>query len=222
MQDYKEISLGAQGISYVKKQLSYGLTLSKAVLKYIDLDRGQVMIKVSENVNVRAIYNFENAGLLNTAPASSWKIIGKGDKKYTAVPVYVDFSFIANIINSFLKNSDDNICVFENRNAKPTDPVLHSYQSCIWMFKNEVYHVLNLRSYPNEEIEHTIREAHSLWTFVGFLSSLPKVGSNCIHTEVTEENLECLAQRVEKIIVSAYDNEGFLVWHKTSLQNSIT
>ena len=215
MQEYKQIILGEVALYYVKKHLSHGLTLTKYVRVNVDLDAGQVIVGFPENANLKEINNFESGGFLPTAPEEDWVHLGRDGKKSTMVPVSLDLLYVTDTINAFLADGEGKICVFENRNAKPEYPWLKSCQSHIWVSKNEVYHVLSKELLFANAIERTILEARSLWTFVGYLTSFPDAKQNFPKSEVTDELLLILAKRVEKIIVGAYDGEGFLIWHKT-------
>ena len=64
-------------------------------------------------------------------------------------------------------------------------------------------------------VKVSIREAQYFPVFVGVLSVWP-VDSRLAPERhgITDEELHALADRAEKIIVGAYDGEGYLIWAK--------
>lgn len=66
-----------------------------------------------------------------------------------------------------------------------------------------------------EKIAKTMREANSDWRFVCLMSSLPgKERLARRGRSLTADDVRALAERAEKIVVGAYDGEGYLVWSK--------
>ena len=215
MNEYKEIILGSEALAYVKRHVSFGLTLSKYVQENIDLNNGTVAEGFPENADIKRINNFDSGGFLATTPEEDWVHLDNDGQKSTLVPVSVDFKYVTDTINSFLASDERNCALFESSISKPSDPYLKRLQSKIWVAKEEVYNILNRELLFSDAIERTIRETRSSWVFVGYLTSFPEAKQDFLKTELTDGILLLLAKRVEKIIVGAYDNESFLIWHKT-------
>ena len=222
MGNYKEIILGEEAKNYVEKHLSYGQTLSKLVLEYIDLKLGNVITGLPSDANLDKINDFDSGGILPAIEKSKWRtIVGEDGVEHIMKPIPRNFSYAVNIIGAFLKGNKDRLCVFENVKAGPSDPILLKHSSAILTFKKEVYHVLTNREISEEEVVRAIKESESLWTFVGFMTSLQGIKKESLSSkELSSEAMKILAENVEKIIVGAYDGEGFLIWH--SIHHSST
>ena len=217
MGKYKEIALTEpKAVAYIREHLGYGHTLSSYFLEKVDLQTGYVTTGLPGNANLEKVYNFKYGGILPTAPESEWRrVIGKDGRKFVMVPTPRFFSYTVEIISSFLKGGAGRICILENATNKPTDPVLQKYQSIIWTHQDEIYHILGREDYSNKEIEKIINEAEALWTFVGFMTYMPsKEFLISSRYEIPLEELKALAERTEKVIVGAYDGEGYLIWHR--------
>ena len=61
-----------------------------------------------------------------------------------------------------------------------------------------------------------IRKAHNVYPgLIGVMTSLPEGHYLALEKKkITSEELKLLAERAEKIIVGAYDGEGYLIWSK--------
>lgn len=216
MTNYKEITLGNDAINYVMKHLSYGHAISKTVLNKLDIQNGQIIVGLPEYANWEKVNDLEHGGILPAVDRSKWRTIsGENGKTYTMELIPRFFPFIVDNIKSFLMKSSTNLCILENANASPTDWALKNIQSIIWTFQSEVYHILGKGEQSQSEIEKTIKESESLWTWIGFLTSFPGIDSYpIVKKEISMDIIMILAGNVEKILVGAYDGEGFLVWNR--------
>jgi hypothetical protein len=215
MKNYREITLGSDSIDYIRKHLSYGLTISKYILNLLNLDEGQVVTGLPEDTAIEKLYDFEHGGILaselKTMPI--YRVQDKNGKYFTMQRVPRAFPFVLDTVNRFLKGGVSRLLILEDANAKSTDPVIQKYGSPIWTFQSEVYHlVFGIPS--NEEIKSTINKSDSLWTLVGFMTSLPKEEHFPLKKEISLETIEMLAENTQKILVGAYDGEGFLIWQR--------
>lgn len=215
MDKYKEINLGAEAITYIKKVLSLGCTLSSYVLQNVDLWSVKVVTGLPESANFDKINDFEAGLILPQVPESKWiENIGEDGKKSTLIPIPIYTAYLFEKIKNYLESHRGGLCIFENANAKPSDPILRHYKSRIWFFHDEVYHILGEGKHPFETIERVISEYRSSLNFVGFMTSLPENQKYSNLAKISSDVLLLLAERVDNIIIGAYDGESFLIWNR--------
>ena len=219
MDKYKEIILGYTAIGYIRECLSYGLTLSKYISESVDLDTGQVMTAFPEDANLRTIYKLEYGGILPTLPESEWhRVTGKDGSESIIVPKYPFTSYVVFTIRSFLESDTERICIFEDAVARPNDSALKRRKSHFVTLQDEVYDLLTKRESSDRDIEQAIKETgYDHPPLICAMTSLPCEEHGFLaRQEITSEILRVLAERTEKIIVGAYDGEGYLIWHRQS------
>jgi len=122
------------------------------------------------------------------------------------------------IIEAFLRTAPGHIFIVENALARPSDPVLSSYGSHLLMFDEEVYHLLLPQDRDEKIISQTLREAgYPYPPLVGALASgAEEIGLSGESQQITFVQLRASAERAAKIIVGAYDGEGYLIWSRPS------
>jgi hypothetical protein len=216
LKNYIEKTLGTEAIDYLQYHLSIGHSLSRCVLNNIDLKAGQLTTGLPENADFGRLYDFKYGGILPQIPKNEWAKYHNSENKTYVIPKKQYFEFIIDNIYSFINKGSGRLCIFENANAGSTDPALEKFQSKVFFLKGEVYHVLDNGSYTRNDIEKCIRETQSGWNFIGILTSISSdsaIPAN--RQEISPDLLENLCKNTEKIIVGAYDEEAFLLWHKS-------
>ncbi len=203
MSAFREIELGTEAMTFVTESLKLGETLSKLVLEVIDVKRGRVVTKLPSNVDEKAANDFKSGGKLPR--------LSSGITNPEPVP-NTDF-FIVETIRSFLDASSKNICIFEDASARATDPFTKSLVTRFATFGDEVYHWL-CQSDDNDKILKTVQTARS-WLFLGFMTNISEEPAACSENKpLKESELRRLALETKKIVVGAYDGEGYLIWSK--------
>jgi hypothetical protein len=122
---------------------------------------------------------------------------------------------LASYILNYLEAGEERVCVFENHLGRLTDPWLLQAESRVLFLGEEVYHVVSAEVVDLDSIKAAINEAEDVTLLIGVLSVWPQ-GSRLSpeRREISDEDLRVLAEGAEKIIVSAYDGEGYLIWMK--------
>lgn len=215
MENYREIILGIESINYVRQHLATGLTLSTHVLQTIDLNTGQVATGMPEDMVWGKLYDFDHGGILASESKSIpiKRMETEDGKHFVMKRIPRAFSFTLDTVERFLRDDVKNILILENANARPTDPVLKRSKSTILTFHNEVYHLI-IGKPSKEDIRRSIVESESLWTLVGFMTSLPTEADFPSTKELSLDMIGLLAENTQKILIGAYDGEGFLIWQR--------
>jgi hypothetical protein len=200
MRGFREYVLGPKANGYIGDCLEYGHSLTRHLRRGRDLVNGRVVTRLAPEANTDELDKFEWGGKY---PESS---IGRH-------PNSVDD--LASYILDFLQSGEGRICVFENHLGRRTDPWLLQAESRVHFFGEEVYHVVSAEVVDLDSIKAAINEAEDVTLLIGVLSVWPE-GSRLSpeRREITDEELRALAEGAEKIIVRAYDGEGYLIWTK--------
>jgi hypothetical protein len=218
MNEYREIILNnSKTLPYIKKCLLSGHTLSKTIIENISLENSWTSTWFPTDGNEENLYNFKYGGIIPEPPKSEWhKSIGKEGNKAIWVPIRSVIVPIINTIRIFVSEDERRICFFDDTLAKSTDSGLSEYSTLLKTYNNEVYHLINRERSTDKEIHETINWTYSFWPpIIGILTSLPDFLQRDIdEKQITVEIIETAGKRTEMIIVSAYDGEGYLIWHK--------
>ncbi|UCH51780.1 MAG: hypothetical protein JSV54_03235 [Chloroflexota bacterium] len=219
MKEYKEIVLGAAALKYIRGHLTHGLTLSKYILEYLDLETGQCATALPEEANLEKINDFESGWIIPPPPESKWhRLTPEDGVPSILIPVNTLHSYLFDTIRSFLEASPEHICISENAAAHPSAPWLQRRKSHIVTFQKEVYTFLLGGQRSNDEIKVAIYGAETAWHLIGAMTSLPD--DKYILSDgqkINSDILKTLAARTEKIFVSAYDGEAYIIWHNKSI-----
>jgi hypothetical protein len=222
---YKEITLGPGAVDYIRDRLAEGKTLAKFLLDRTDLDTGKVSTFLPFDADLSKVNNFSRGGVLPTPPPETHHHFTAPDgTKTVMVPVPGTSNQLGAIIQEFLKQGDAQICLFESAVAKPTDGFLSTSNAKdlrVLTFQEDVYCLLKENDDP-EKIEKSLRYAKSFLVFgvLVHLSDKDKVlplDADSPGKELTLDELKVLAEETEKIVVGAYDGEGYLIWSRHGL-----
>lgn len=207
----QDVTLDGEAIDYIIERLNQGKTLATHLLSK-SLRSGVVRTLLPVSADHSTLLNFYEGGKLPSLPQSTWRQIQGG----YAVPIPSTDACLAEVIQRFLAQSDQHLCIFEDNLASATDPGLKTVASVICTYNDEVYYLLTHQDAVGDlhRIETTIRDAQSIPTFIGVLTSWRSKGGKFLTTsgQLTEDSLTQLALRAEQIIVGAYDGESYLIW----------
>jgi hypothetical protein len=117
---------------------------------------------------------------------------------------------LVDIIKNYLGASNDNIVIFENSSVESNDNVISSFDSNLLFFGQEVYHYLTVVDLDVDKIKVTISEASNAWQNVVIFTKI-KFNELLNKVEISEEMLKTLTFNSSKIIVDAYDLDGFMI-----------
>ena len=199
---YQEIVLPPSAINYLEtKHLPHGLTLATRLLINLTLQQGIITTfipKIEKSkllIDLLANYEFSVNHLFPSKP--SFEIITN--------------QWLYPMVQNFLEQDERRLCVLEEHDAKLGDPVMMTCPNKFVTYKSDVYYVLYDSTL--ETVSTTFNWGTS-WYFIAVLTSFPDDRFSKGLLTFTIDELDLLAMRTEKIIISAYDQESYLVWHK--------
>jgi hypothetical protein len=122
--------------------------------------------------------------------------------------------YLATILSQFLKKSANQLCILNEPLMKPTDSGFPDVPSSIVRtLDNEVYYILSGKDQIVENtIQDLLQKADPGWQFVCAMASISSDNLALFEKEVTLSAIQVLTEKVESIIVNAYDGEGYLIW----------
>lgn len=215
MNTYREIQLGGRANAYIREYLARGNTLAMHLLQQQDLGQGEVTTYLPSDISIEEAMRFTTGGKIQVLTRSAHFLEGSDGSMWKVDPIPNTDSYLADVIQAFLEETQDRVCIFEDATSKPNDPVLSPSDERILVLQEEVYYVLFGRSASEEVIRQTIRDANSIWHFVcAMISFQSSEMSFCERRQITSHELQVLAKGTEKLVVGAYDGEGYLVWSR--------
>ena len=107
------------------------------------------------------------------------------------------------------------MCVFEDWMVRKGDPVLSRVKTPFLTFQDEVYYIILGEDAEMDTIKNAIKETPRIPFSIGIITSQPdELNILSSDENISKAELLMLAERTEKIVVSAYDGEGYLIWSK--------
>lgn len=195
-----------KAFNYLRSQLSLGsVFLSRNILK-LPLEHGKVFAFVPKETSNEALFRFESGGLYVV------------DRTLLTNPIVVPVQnegvpFIVSIIHEFLKLDICNCSIFEEPNAKPSDPIIINSGREYVSIKEEIFYFLNSDNNNVKEIEQVLMRSEAYY-LLGVLGSLDyRINANFKPFErITAELIKMIVDNINSFFVSAYDHEGYLMW----------
>ena len=209
---YREVVLGSEGVEYLVDRLREGQTLARDLARRGDLERGALTTFVPLTATPQQILNFRD-GIHAEPPAETHVVVTQDDgRRSRLVPKPNTDSKLVALLSSFLMLNHSRVCLFENASAEPGHEWLKRADVQIVTHDSEVYHPLTSSMNEPDAILKVIRVSRS-WLFIGALTSVARGFKIDRETrKLSREDLSLLADRTERIVVGAYDGEGFLLW----------
>lgn len=210
----EEQALPPFAIDYVEQCLLDGNALAKAVLEVVPLREGRVLTCLPKGVAPTSLQDFRTGGKLPPPPVSEWRHIERQDETLLMIPVSPTNDWLVEHIKRFLRGGAKRICVFEDALKRVGDPVLHDLSTRYATFGKEIYHLILDSDAEDERILKVMRSARSVPTFIGALTRWRGELPTSHRISLAPATIHALAQAVDKLVIGAFDGEGYLIWNK--------
>jgi hypothetical protein len=199
------LDLGSEGLEYLRSRLARGHSFAAFLLQATHLATGSVFTYLPPDVDREGLRSFEVGGLLRSKSQSAsagppTPLTSRGQDCLIA------------LITDDLK-PPGRLCLFEDALARPGDPSVQRLIGDLCFHEGEVYHYVLSGNSEREHVLTTIRRAESLPVFVGAVCAVPDGLQFPPEKRIlTSATLHVLASHVTRIVVGAYDGEGYLLW----------
>jgi hypothetical protein len=190
------------------KEFSYGGKLPKA-------SKDRVIIKKEGDKYL--VVEPKNLGLddLSISPSALKYLLPEDGKQIIMEPTPDLKDHFIPIIESSLSVDSRQLCIFEDVILRMRDPYLMKVKTPYWSHKDKVYHYILGNNIKSGLVENVLREASRNYITLGAVTSFNEANDLFNGKRNLQKNdLYEFAKRVQKIIVSAYDGEGYLIWEK--------
>lgn len=216
MKPYREIPLGRSAVTYFRERLSEGKTLAVGLQKETNLNTGQIItfVPCDREVSDEELIQYEHGQLLPGLGPETYQYYLDDDGAITRiVPVPDTSTLLTKIIREFVDTRENNLCILEEGLAQRSDPCVASWE-VPWFALNEELYYIATSANTDSEIEQIIRMAKNHYPgLIGAMTSLPPSFELDSHKRtITSEEVNILAVRAEKVILGAYDGQGYLIW----------
>ena len=163
-----------------------------------------------------SIEEFRWGGIL----ASSAAVVPTGAERDTPArisPILNLDSSLALMVTDHLESAPSALCLFENRLAKPYDPWLrHSKLHNLFLGMSVCHYLTSTDSSDTELIRLTISKSRSIRPpLLGVLTRLADGAATGQTGGVGGNHIKAIVSHIEKLVVGAYDGEGFIVWRSS-------
>jgi hypothetical protein len=213
----REIELGIEGLRYVRVSLEGGKEFSKYLLEVLDLESGKLSTFLPSGLTFEQVNQFSYGGKFPQPPDEKHTTVRLWNAQLKAVPTPSMNGVLISVIEAHLKSGSNALCIFENALASPGDPWLKGTEIQTVTSESSVYHFLTPERLDRDLIELTVKGAKSIRPpLIGVLARFPTPTG--FHSEGSLDLAELcmIAGQTEKLIVGAYDGEGYLIWSKSA------
>lgn len=215
---YQRFQLGAEGLDFLRESLSGGQRLCRLLLRALESLQGQVVTWLPEYVTNAQALDFDASVLEDPPEDSSVRYTDEAGQGFVAVPKPDADQALTDRILSFLKGTDEPLCLFAEHNSEIGGEWLRRWKGRVWNLEGEAVYVLGEENVDRSHVFATVKAARS-WLFVAALlspmvSDRPPVDRQ--EPRVSEDELARLLPHLEEIIVGAYDGEAYVMWQRTS------
>lgn len=182
----------------------------------LDLESGKLSTFLPSGLTFEQVNQFCYGGKFPQPPAEQHKTVRFWGRDLKAVPTPNAFDELISVIENYLKSGDSTFSIFENALASPSDPWLKHTEIHTLTCGPSIYHFLSPEQTSRHLIERTVNGSNSISPpLMGVLARFPKPTGFHSEGSLGLSELSKIAEQTEKLIVGAYDGEGYLIWSKS-------
>jgi len=189
-----EVPLGPSGLRYVESCLKHGSGLCSKLLEVV-ASGGTVFTPVPDGTSLTRAEAFEVGGLMFRQDMKTW---------------------LVKHLDGLRSQAPEGCVIFQDVWAKSSDPVIKVSESESFFYDSGVYYFVDAAHLDARRVEKAVNDVTS-YLLVGVFTGSPVVSSGLpANRDVDEASIDDLAQNTIEIFVSAYDQEGIVVWRRNS------
>lgn len=194
---------------YAYQSLHEVNTLSSELLNLVDFKKGSFFTLLPTGANLERLYEFKAGLILPQYPEEEYFVNGR-KATFTRIPT-IEEELSELILNEV--RSKELCCIFDDVIRLSTDKnhemlfKIHGLS-----YGNEIYYFLEKRKISNELVVECLRASTAIWHSLCVLTKKLLIPVN-----IRELNIDLIKQictHVDKIMIGAYDGEGYIFWEK--------
>ena len=189
--------IAKRALDYVIQQLDYGFTLDELLRKRLELRKGRVYTPLEPDKEGHLLDGFD------------------------CVPSYDEDDRLDELVDQmdlfrqYLRKGGGRMVVLESVGAPPSEPWVSRFVPTIMTHGEEIYHFMFEEDVDRADLEQVLQDASAPCLEIGALTRLPPMADfSHERREISLAELTMLADNTEKLYVSAYDGEGYLIWDR--------
>ena len=189
----RQIMLGDEGLTFMRACLNEGGKLSQIAQAILSSRDGSCFTPMPEHVGYERALEFEAGGLM---------------------PRKMHLDWIEDRVLSFCNKDRKSLFVVEDRVLRRGDKSVTELPVNFFYLQNAVHFFVECKSASLGQVEAALREVRS-FRFVAFLIE----GHDGLHltrgSSLEDAMLSQIGERISEIFLSAYDQEGIVVWSRS-------
>ena len=189
----KIFTLGPEGVRYVRSRLEAGGTLAHK-LTTLRLESGSITAKLPGTSTPDQRLHFEAGGIVRDDPGTARE-------------------GLTTLITDYLERDPSHWCVIEERLFTVKESSLPSWGDYL-TYGSEVYWYFGRETADREVVRHGVIGPSGGYLLIGVLSKMGPAFKPAKGQAIAQETIEAFAAGADHIIVSAYDEEAYLIWHR--------
>jgi hypothetical protein len=198
--DLKEINLGPEGREYVATCLRQGTGLCSKLLKVLDR-AGHAFAPLPVTLSPERTKQFETGGMMSRRAAYLW---------------------FGHHIETLSQHTPDSSLVFQDVWAKPKNFAVTPGDVNLFFDATNAYYLLGAHEMTTSNVLQVTRQITSFLMVAAFCD-FPFCLEDLPPTHVAAEALiDEIENNTQEIFVSAYDQEGLVVWRAADLKSRTT
>jgi hypothetical protein len=209
MSEDKIVSLGSEGLVYVREHLAGVNILCAALLQAVDNQNGEVFTVAPRDTTKEKLLAFDQGGLLAEDLSRAVRLPDGS----TLVPVKSMIAQQISLLKKALAIRAGAVCIVDDCNPRWSD-ISDSADPTAFHAGEEVYHLL-AQHHGDEGFIDAISNGNTIWHGVSAVCALPPEIDGARMCSAGE--LQRCASSVLLLTCTAYDGEGFVAWRKTSV-----
>lgn len=194
MSELREIDLGAAGAVYLASALGQAAGLS-ARLAELPLSSGRIFAPLPKGVGAGRAANFDAGGLLERRHSCEW---------------------LANHLRQLWTVDTGGTFILQDIWAKPSDPAVRRTGPKKFFSGTEVYYFVEPADRECDALQQALSAAASFLLVGVFSGHSVRKSDLPPDLRLSHEVLADLAGAAREIFVTAYDQEGFVVWRRAN------
>ena len=189
-----DAQLSAKAMNHLADRLTWGNTLANEARNRLSLQDGIISTLLMAQESFSVLPDFKRGGREVLDDSESWLVAD---------------------VQEFLGAGEERVLVVEDACTKPSDPCVSQLIGRTMAFGDELYHCVGADDFDAMTIRTCIQEASSAYMEIGLMSCVPpSILPSEARSVLSREVLELVAEKTQRIFVSAYDCEGYLIWRR--------
>lgn len=202
----KRFNFGNSVLTYIEKELENGNSFARKILEVVRLQDGEVATFIPSELHP-SMYDFGNSIIKQYNDHGGVAYELQQELQITRV----------NLISQFLSKQKGYV-IFEIL-GRPNDPAIQRETKQYFTFEDDVFLYLSEND-SNPVFIQTYWETARCYPRIIGLSSFPKNKYEIKPgKEVEQKTIDLLADRMKYLIIGAYDDEGYLLWRRNTIED---